>query len=64
MRFESDRRAARLEECWEAERQRREESSIVLSSNIHLPTKHIKNDSVQGVVVEVRQMDSEDESDA
>ncbi|KAH7395200.1 hypothetical protein DE146DRAFT_616348 [Phaeosphaeria sp. MPI-PUGE-AT-0046c] len=61
-RFESDRRTARLEDCWIAERKRRHESMATLPPVIlHMPAKHAKHDSVQSVVVEVRELDSEDD---
>ncbi|OAL04037.1 hypothetical protein IQ06DRAFT_216392 [Phaeosphaeriaceae sp. SRC1lsM3a] len=60
-RFESERRAARLEECWIAERMRRQESKAILPPVVlHMPVKHMKHDSVQSFV-EVREVDSDDD---
>jgi hypothetical protein len=60
-RFESDRRAARLEQYWIAELVQTQKSAktapIVI---VEAPIKHAKHDSVHSVIVELRELRPEE----
>jgi hypothetical protein len=56
--FEYDRRAAQLERYWAAEVERRKVSDEVAPvMKMEIPTKHAKHDSVQSVLVEVKEVE-------
>jgi hypothetical protein len=61
-RYESERRAGRLEQCWLAELERRRQSKEAAPvMTMKVPVKHAKHDSVQGIIVEVKELELEED---
>ena len=57
-RYEGDRRAAQLEQCWVAELERRKTPKEVAPiMTVEMPVNHAKNDSVHSIVVEVKDVE-------
>jgi hypothetical protein len=64
LRFESDRRAAQLEQCWIAELEcRRKPMQTTQTTTFKIPVKHARKDSVLGVIMEVRELRLDEDDD-